>query len=189
VIRRGRPFDVPNSFTVRVKFRIKMLVAYYSRPGNNYVDGKTKFLPVGNTEVAAKLLAAAIGADLFRIDSKTSYSEDYTTCTEEAKADLRNDVRPELTCIPDNLEKYNVLYLGYPVFWGTMPMAVFTFLELFNWKGKVIMPFCTHEGSGLGKSESDIKRICPAAEVKRGLAIRGSDAANSKSSLEKWSKL
>ena len=88
--------------------------------------------------------------------------------------DQKRDARPELKEYPDSLDAYDTVYLGYPNYWGTMPMPVFTFLEHFDFSGKVIRPFCTHEGSGMGRSEADIRRICPDAVVKKGLAVRGS---------------
>ena len=96
------------------------------------------------------------------------------------------DARPKLKAYPRNLENYDTIYLGYPNYWGTMPMAVFTFLEHFDFGGKVIRPFCTHEGSGMGRSEQDIRRLCPGAVVGKGLPIYGSKAGKSGSALEKW---
>jgi len=78
---------------------------------------------------------------------------------------LHLNARPELTNTVENMESYDVIYLGYPNWWGTMPMAVFTFLESYDFSGKTIIPFCTHEGSGIGNSERDIKKLCPKAKV------------------------
>ena len=108
------------------------------------------------------------------------------TCIEEAKKDLRSDARPELVSLPESIDGYDTVVLAYPNYWGTMPMAVFTFLEAFDFSGKTILPLCTNEGSGMGGSERDIKRACPGAEVKNGLSITGSQAANSKGSVRKW---
>ena len=80
----------------------------------------------------------------------------------------------------------NLYQFGHAIYWGTMPMAVFTFLEHFDFSGKTIKPFCTHEGSGLGSSVEDIRRTCPGAEVKEGLAVRGGNAAQSRADFEKW---
>ena len=98
---------------------------------------------------------------------------------------MRNDARPELVSLPENIDEYNTIILGYPNYWGTMPMAVFTFLEAFDFSGKTILPFCTNEGSGMGRSERDIKNICKA-KVAKGLSINGSRAANSSNSVKKW---
>ena len=88
--------------------------------------------------------------------------------------------------MPDSIDEYNTVILAYPNYWGTMPMAVFTFLENFDFSGKTILPLCTNEGSGMGGSERDIKKTCPGADVKSGLAVTGSEAANAGSRVKKW---
>lgn len=164
----------------------KALIAFYSRAGENYFGGSLKTISKGNTEIAAEILAELTGGELFKIEQKTPYSDDYNECIKQAKSDQQKDIRPELVTYPDSIDEYDTIYLGYPNYWGTMPMAVFTFLEKFDFTGKVIKPFCTHEGSGLGGSESDVKKCAPNAEVKQGLAIRGSDAANSEGAFKRW---
>lgn len=166
----------------------KALVAYYSRAGENYVSGTLKKLPIGNTEAAADIITKITGADTFRIEQVIPYSESYNTCTAQAKDDQQNGVRPQLKNFPDSLDDCDVIYLGYPNYWNTMPMAVFTFLEHFDFTGKTIMPFCTHEGSGMGKSEADIKKLCPTANVKRGLAVYGSRVGMAEKDIERWIK-
>lgn len=101
---------------------------------------------------------------MFRIEPATAYSKDYSTCIEQAKCDQKRDARPALAVYPRGLEQYDAIYLGYPNYWGTMPMPVFTLLEAFDFTGKTILPFCTHEGSGLGRSIQDIRRLCPGAK-------------------------
>lgn len=162
------------------------LIAYFSRRGNNYVNGQIKNLAVGNTEIAAVLIHDATGAKLFQIDPVVPYSMDYSKCIEEAKQDKKRDARPELKVWLENLDGYDTIYLGYPNFWGTMPMAVFTFLEHYDFSSKTIKPFCTHEGSGMGTSESDIKRLCPGAHVEPGLAIHGADVKNAETAIQNW---
>jgi len=152
---------------------MSQLIAYFSRAGNNYVSGAIKNLTVGNTEVAAKMMEELTGADLFKIEPIVAYSADYSECIEQAKQDLKRDARPELTTYPDSLEKYDTIYIGYPNYWGTMPVAVFTFLERFDFTGKIIKPFCTHEGSGMGSSQEDLNRLCSGAKIEQGLALLG----------------
>ena len=137
----------------------KSLVAYYSRPGSNYVAGSIVNLAVGNTEVAAKMISKLTGSDLFRIETVKKYPEDYHETTKVAKEEMRLDARPELTDRLDNMGEYGTIYLGYPSWLATMPMAVFTFLEAYDFSGKTIVPFCTHEGSGMGRSENDIRKL------------------------------
>ena len=162
------------------------LVAFYSRADENYFGGSMKFIKEGNTEKAAKMIGELTGADLFEIEQKVPYSADYKECVAQAREDLKNNARPELTNIPDSLDKYEEIYLGYPNYCGTMPMAVYTFLESYDFTGKTIHPFCTHEGSGLGGTESDIKKTAKGATVASGLAILGSNVDEAKSSIESW---
>lgn len=162
------------------------LVVFYSRAGGNYVNGQIKSLDIGNTEVAAGIIKELTGADIFKIQQLQPYSDDYNECISQAQKDQKRGARPGLQSYPDNLESYNVIYLGYPNYWGTMPMAVFTFLEHVNLRGKTIKPFCTHEGSGLGTSLKDIKRLCPDSTVKEGLAIRGASVSQAKPAIKNW---
>lgn len=164
----------------------KILIVYFSRPGNNYVNGSIVNLPVGNTEIAAKKLHDLTGGVLFKINPIKKYSEDYHACTEEAQKELRANARPELSEFPENIDEYDIIILAYPNWWGTMPMPVFTFLERYGFSGKAILPLCTNEGSGMGKSEADIKKLCPGAEVKRGLAIRGSGVGHADQEMKSW---
>ena len=105
---------------------------------------------------------------------------------EEAKKDLCNNARPELKAYPDSLDRYDTIILAYPNYWGTMPMAVFTFLERYDFSGKTILPLCTNEGSGMGKSERDIEKLAKGANVKKGLPITGSNANGCKKSVHRW---
>lgn len=162
------------------------LIAYFSRADQNYFGGRLKNISVGNTEQAARILEKITGADMFKIEPVQPYSKDYNICISQAQEDQLRNARPELTHYPESIDQYNVIYLGYPNYWGTMPMQVFTFLEHFDFNGKTICPFCTHEGSGMGRSEADIKKLCPGADVRKGLAIQGSLAAQPENELKKW---
>ena len=162
------------------------LIVYYSRKGQNYWNGSIVDLAKGNTERVAEFVQKAVGGDLFEIETVREYSKDYMVCIEEAKAELREGARPELKMLPESIDQYDTIFVGYPNWWGTMPMCVYTFLEHFDLTGKKIVPFCTNEGSGMGGSERDIKRTCPGADVKGGLSVTGSQAANAKASLQTW---
>ena len=164
----------------------KKLIAFYSRADENYVNGLIKTLEVGNTEVAASIIKELTEADLFKIEQLEPYAKDYNECIAQAQSDQRKCARPELKRYPESLDKYDVIYLGYPNYWSTMPMAVFTFLERFDLSGKTIKPFCTHEGSGLGSSINDIKKLCPTAKVEKGLAIHGGSVKRSRKDIENW---
>lgn len=162
------------------------LIAYYSRAGENYFGGSYRRIPVGNTEKAAEMIARLTGAKLFKIEQAVPYSADYQPCIAEAKRDLQAHARPEVLHLPENLDEYEEIYLGYPNYWGTMPMAVYTFLEAYDFTGKVIHPFCTHEGSGLADTENDIRKAAPGAKVAKGLAIHGSSVDNAEPAIKKW---
>ena len=166
----------------------KSLIAYFSRNGNNIMGGSIVNLPIGNTEVIAKKLRELTGSDMFRIDTVKPYPEDYTETTNVAREEQRKNGRPELTDVVDDMDSYEVIYIGYPNWWGTMPMAVFTFLESYDFSGKTIIPYCTHEGSGMGSSEGDIKKLCPNARVLPGLAIRGGTVDRADKDLSNWLK-
>ena len=162
----------------------KTLIAFFSRADENYFGGAMRYVKVGNTEIVANIMKELIPADIFKIEMKDPYSPVYMTCIEEAKKDLREGARPELVSMPESMDDYDTVVLAYPNYWGTMPMAVFTFLEHFDFSGKTILPLCTNEGSGMGSSERDIKKACPGAEVKKSLP---SPAAQRQAQRAVWS--
>ncbi|MDE6598269.1 MAG: NAD(P)H-dependent oxidoreductase [Clostridia bacterium] len=164
------------------------LIIYYSRKGQNYWNGSIKELKNGNTEIVAEFIQKAVGGDLFEVETVKQYFDDYYACIEEAQKELRANARPEIKRYPENLESYDVIFLGYPNWWGTMPMAMFTLLEKCDLKGKKIIPFCTNEGSGMGNSESDLKKLCGGAEVLKGLSVHGAEAAQSEKRVADWAK-
>ena len=166
----------------------KTLIAFFSRADENYFGGAMRYVKVGNTEIVVGLMKELIDADTFKIEMKNPYSPVYMTCIDEAKRDKQNDARPELVNYPGSIDDYDTIVLAYPNYWGTFPMAVATFLERYDFSGKTILPLCTNEGSGLGSSVSDIKKYAKGADVKSGLAITGSRAANSKGNVENWFK-
>ncbi len=162
------------------------LVVFYSRADENYFGGRYCNIDIGNTEKVAHMIGKATGAKLFKIEQKAPYSPNYKLCIDQAMADKQANARPELVELPENLDGYDEIYLGYPNYWDDMPMAVYTFLEAFDWTGKTIYPFCTHEGSGLGGTERNIARTCKGADVQAGLALRGSDVDYSKDVVLRW---
>ena len=164
----------------------KTLIAFFSRADENYFGGAMRYVKIGNTEIVVNDMKEMINADTFKIEMKDPYSPVYMTCIDEAKKDLRAKARPELVSMPASIDEYDTVVLAYPNYWGTMPMAVFTFLENFDFSGKTILPLCTNEGSGMGGSERDIKKTCPGANVKSGLSVTGSEAANAAGRVKKW---
>ena len=167
---------------------MKHLIVYFSRKGENYCAGSIKTLTKGNTQIAAELIQSAIGGELFELVPVTAYSEGYRACVEEAKKEFHESARPALKAVPESLDGYDVVFVGYPNWCGTMPMPVFSFLEKFDWTGRKIAPFCTNEGSGMGVSERDLKKVCAGAIFKDGLSVRGSSVAQSADMIARWAK-
>lgn len=164
----------------------KSLIAFFSRAGENYFGGQFRFVEVGNTKIAAEKLQSLTGADLFEIQMETPYSDNYKECVKEAKQHFDENARPGLVSFPDSIEEYEQIFLGYPNYCGTIPMPVFTFLEHFDFTGKKIRPFCTNEGSGMGRSVGDIKKLCPTADVESGISLNGSTVDSCDETLKKW---
>ena len=166
----------------------KTLISYFSRADENYFGGTLRYIEVGNTEVAVGQMKDLVDADVYKIQMETPYSAGYKACVEEAKKDWNADARPKIVGAPEQIDGYDRIILAYPNYCGTMPMAVFTFLEMYDFSGKTILPLCTNEGSGMGSSEKDIQRLCPGAVLKKGLSVRGSEAASSKELIAEWLK-
>lgn len=164
------------------------LIVYFSRKGKNYWNGSIKNLAKGNTEIVAESIQKAVGGDLFEVETVRPYSEDYYECTDEAKRELSENTRPEIKKFVDDISGYDNIFVGYPNWWGTMPMAMFTFLEHYDLTGKTIIPFCTNEGSGMGSSERDLAEICVGAKIKKGLAVKGTSAADSETAVAEWAE-
>ena len=167
---------------------MKALVIYFSRADENYFGGQMRYVQKGNTEVIAEYIEELTGATLFKVERKVPYSKDYMTCIKEAQIEQRNDDRPELVSYLDDISEYDVIFIGAPIYWGTMPQPMFTALERLDFKNKIVMPFTTHEGSGLADVVKDITKIAKGAIVKPGLAIVGSSVNSAKNKVETWIK-
>lgn len=152
--------------------RDSTLVVYFSRSGN--------------TRKIAQLIHRQVGGDLVELKTLQPYPEDYDACVDQAKKEQEQQARPELATQIADMDRYRTIFVGYPNWWGTMPMALFTFFEKYDFSGKTIAPFCTHGGSRMGRSEDDIRRLCPKARVLRGLAVRGRSAASAGKDVEAW---
>ncbi len=164
------------------------LIIYYSRKGENYWNGRIKNLERGNTEIVAEFIQRAVGGDLFEIETVKAYAEDYKACTEEAKQEKEEGARPELKKYLKDINRYDNIFICGPSWWGTYPMAVFSQVERLNWSGKKVMALVTHEGTGLGDCEKDLKELCKGASFGRSLAIHGADAADSWMVVAAWAK-
>ncbi len=167
---------------------MKNLIVYYSRKGENYWNGSIKNLQKGNTTRVAEFIRKAVGGDLFEVETVKPYSADYSKCIEEAKAELRANARPEIKGYVEDISGYNIIFIGYPNWWGQMPMCMCTFLEHYDLAGKKIVPFCTNEGSGMGSSEKQLKDICKGATVAAGLSVHGAEAEQAEAKVSAWAK-
>lgn len=159
----------------------RTLVAFFSRTGENYGIGN---IEKGNTHIIAEMIAEETKGTLFQIEPLKTYPENHRKCTEVAKEEVESKARPAIKG-DIAVEDYDVIYIGYPNWWADMPMPVYTFIEKHNWQGKTVIPFCTHEGSGLSDTENKLKKSCEGATVLKGLAIRGTTAQKSQEQARK----
>lgn len=162
------------------------LIAYFSHTGENYFNGEIKRIEKGNTAIAAEFVQQITGGDLYEITTATPYSEVYKECVEQAVAEKKQNARPALKNPVPDLSSYHQIVLAYPCWCGSFPMAVATFLESADFKGKIVLPLCTHEGSGMANSEADLKTQLPYSDVKKGLAIKGSLVTQAENDIKAW---
>ena len=164
----------------------KTLIVYYSRKGENYWNGSIRNLAKGNTETVAEMIADITGGDLFEVDTVKTYPEDYYACIDEAKEELRRKDRPEAKAYKDDLEEYDTIYVGFPNWWGDMPMILYTFLDTYDLSGKTVAPFNTSGGSGFSGSLDTIAEMEPDAEITEGLSLGSDEAEDSADAVAEW---
>ena len=161
----------------------KSLVVYFSRTGE---QDKVGVIEKGNTKIVAEMIAEKVGAELFEIVPKNdNYPTTFDALCDVAKEEQTKNARPEIKDTVENFDSYDTIYLGYPIWWADLPMICYTFLESYDFNGKTIVPFCTHEGSADANTQKKIQTAVPKAEVKEVLAIRGQDAQNDQSGVKK----
>ncbi len=166
----------------------KILIAYFSRTGENYNVGT---ISEGNTAKLAKEIAAQTGADLFEIVPVNEYPESYDETLDIATQEKAGDERPEIKDTIENFDDYDTVFLGYPIWWGDMPMILYTFMESYDFTGKTVIPFNTHEGSGQAGTQKTIESKLEGADVLKGFAMQGSEAQELKydgtnESVQNW---
>ena len=166
----------------------KNLIIYYSRRGQNYVNGSIKNLTKGNAELITEFIQKAVGADIFEVRTVNEYSTDYMTCTEEAQAELRAKARPELKEYLDSVADYDNIFVVGPNWWGIYPMAMYTQLERLDFTGKKVNFVVTHEGSGLGGVPKTMRASCKGAVIGESLSVHGGSAPASESTVAAWAK-
>ena len=165
----------------------RVLVVYFSRADEN--TGGVGYIEKGNTKILAEMIAERTHGDLFEIKTVKPYPKEYRPATEAAKQEKEENARPEIVGELPDLSKYDVVFLGYPIWWSDMPMPVYTFLDRENFAGKIILPFCTHEGSGLSDTQRSIADVTKA-DVRDGFALQGHIAQKSpeeaRTALYEW---
>ena len=159
----------------------KSIVIVYSRADENYGVGN---ITVGNTMKLAQIIAEKTGAELFEVKPEKEYPADYDSCIDVAKKEQNANARPAILEDKD-ISEYDTVYFGYPIWWGDIPMCMYTFVEAHDWNGKTVIPFCTHEGSGPGRTFRTLKATMKGADVKNVTAVRGSTAQNDRSASER----
>ena len=162
------------------------LVIYFSRSGENDLGGVLKNIEKGNTEVIAEYIQELDGADLFKVEPAVEYPADYMECIDVAKKEQQSGARPEIKETLNDISEYDTVYIGFPNWWGTLPMPMWTQLESLDFTGKVVKPFVTHEGSGFGSSQRGLAKLCEGAEIKKGLSIPGASVYDVKDQVESW---
>ena len=162
----------------------KALVVFFSHAGDNYAVGNIK---VGNTKIVADYISAFTGADQFEIKTSKYDGMAYKPLCDLAKKEQEDGELPPFEGSVD-VAKYDVVFIGGPVWWGTFPQVMFTFFKKYDLNGKTIIPFTTHEGSGLGSCVKDVKKAYPKANVEQGFSIYGHDVRTGKERVEKWLK-
>ena len=159
----------------------RALVVYFSRADENYNVG---YIEKGNTRILAEMIAEATGADTFEIKPAKPYPKEYTPATEIAKKEKNENARPEIVGTMPDVSGYDVFFLGYPIWWGDLPMPCYTFFDKVKLEGKTIAPFCTHEGSGLSGTDRYIADATKA-KVTEALEMKGATAQKNQGEAKK----
>lgn len=175
--------DKNNNPYIEMNTGAKKLVVYFSHAGENYNVGN---IEKGNTHIIADMITGATGADIFEIVPEKSYPAGYNECIETAKKELQSDARPAIKG-DVKVEDYDVIFIGYPNWWGNPPMCIYTFVEKHDWTGKTIIPFITHEGSGMAGTDRKIADACKGSNTLtgKGLAVQGKVAQTNRESARK----
>ena len=162
------------------------LLAYFSRPGENYYRGGRRDLEVGNTEVVARQIAALVDCDVYRIEAAEEYSDSYDDTVGRNVREADADARPGIANPLKTIEQYDNILIGSPIWNVRTPMIMMTFAEGHDFTGKTVHPFVTYAVSGLGRAQSNYEDACRGAEVRAGLAVQGEEAADHEDDVRAW---
>ena len=176
----------------------KILIAYFTWADNTFVANPSSVdvnattsasvLPPGDAGLIARWIQEETGGDLFSIVTENKYSSNYDECLNKARQERDNNERPQLVGRVNNMDDYDVIFLGFPNWWYTCPMAVFTFLESYNFSGKTIIPFCAHGTGGLSRTVRDIRRTLPNVKVLDAIGVYRPEVRNSRNRIINWVK-
>jgi flavodoxin len=150
----------------------KILVAYFSH--------------TGNTREIVNQIHKIVGGDIFEIQSVKPYPQDYNAVVEQARQELDSGYKPALKTKVDNIGSYDVIFIGYPIWMGTLPAPVKTFLSEYDLSGKIVVPFCTHGGGGPGRSVADVSKLCPRSTLLDSFEILGSNVKTAQNEVSEW---
>ncbi|WP_304333479.1 flavodoxin, partial [Brachyspira innocens] len=175
----------------------KILIAYFTWADNTVVEDPSSIdpdaetsasvLPIGNAALIAGWIQEETGGDLFSIKTENKYSSDYDECLNQARKERDNNERPRLTQRVNNIDDYDVIFLGFPNWWYTCPMAIFTFVESYDLSGKTIIPFCTHGTGGLSRTIRDLRNLLPDdCKVLEPIGIYRPEVKTSKNKVLDW---
>ncbi|WP_326672261.1 flavodoxin [Streptomyces canus] len=164
----------------------RVLLAYFSRPGENYYYGRRTDLEIGNTEVLARMISERVECDVHRIEALDRYSDDYDETVARNVREQEADARPAIAGLPSSIRRYDTVLLGSPIWNVRAPMIMTTFTEKFDFRGKTVLPFTTHAMSGLGTTERDYAASCRGATIGEGLALQGEEVRDADAAVQSW---
>ena len=180
---KKKEMEVDNN-PVEVKEETKILMVYFSRADENYSVG---YIEKGNTEELADFIKERANIDYsFKVERVTPYPSVYSECTDEAKKEKNNNARPDIIGDVSDFDSYDIVFLGFPIWWGTLPMPMYTFIEKHDWNGKTVIPFSTHEGSGWGDTKNTLATLLTGATFKDGFNCYGHNAKTSQNDINTW---
>ena len=164
----------------------RILLAYFSRPGENYYYGGRRDLAVGNTQVLAEMIAELIDCDVFRIEAAEPYPDAYDATVARNVTEQDSDARPEIASPLPSIDGYDRILLGSPIWNVRPPMIMNTFVDGLDFTGRTVHPFVTYAVSGLGSTERVYTEACAGAEIRPGLAVQGEEVAQHRDDVETW---
>lgn len=173
-------------FICKGGIKLNPVVVYFSRAGENFINGVSQKIPIGNTEVLAHKIIDQLNCPFIRLKEIENYPDSYDETVKQAELEKKGNTRVAYQKIELDRSKIDTLFLGYPNWWGSYPRIISTFLEDFDTDGLIIYPFCTHEGSAFGSSLNELKNQCPNADIRCGLPVRGSRVQRADVAIENW---